>query len=472
MSELQVMYNALVNKSLDILTNLTSTTFLGLNYAAWTVNLLQGQTATMIEAAGGRFITKKNLIKAEAAYFTDAEWARNLNDLGKRIKTSDTNMLFKLFAVEGEKEPSLSSRYSGTTKLEKLSIQEIMHSGQNFGEHMNRALLLNAMLRTATFTDNEGNTFSFKDALTPELDAEGNRTGRMLVKPEYRDIITPRVIEDMSMTVKEVYKDLHGNYYGDNKARAQRYALLKQMYMLRKWLIPGIERRYMGLTTRDKFYSEFTQEEKEGYYITTARFLKLVANDLRRLKTFTGGEEWHNLSDYERGNILKTINEAAIMMISLWAGILIAALAKGLDDEEDEGKRNFLFFVASIFRRLFAEYRVFSSFLPLNFVDIKIDIFGEETPVPAIPTPIPDITEAKRIIKTPAVTISMIDRILEVVDQLGDPLDTYPRDMPQFGIEEGDSKLWRKLKRVIPGIYQFERKYEQTYDFFTDGKQR
>src|SRR5690606_33698433 len=89
---------------------------------------------------------------------------------------------------------------------------------------------------------------------------------------------------EIKQLINKIAHDLHGNYNDEIQNMAQRTIVGKMVFMLRKWMVPGFNRRWRGAvhfkTPTDKlqdevdnFYSEDLQAFQEGYYTTALRFI-------------------------------------------------------------------------------------------------------------------------------------------------------------------------------------------------------
>ena len=83
--------------------------------------------------------------------------------------------------------------------------------------------------------------------------------------------------------IKKKIEDAHGRYDSDIQSASQRMFWGKAFWFLRKWIEPGLYRRYRGIGSARKKHSELTDEDRffsddlrmyqEGYYATAMRFV-------------------------------------------------------------------------------------------------------------------------------------------------------------------------------------------------------
>ena len=202
----------------------------------------------------------------------------------------------------------------------------------------------------------------------------------------------------------------------------------KLAFLLRKWLEPGIRRRYRGigtvgipadaLTAEDIYYNREIQDLDEGTYTTTTRFFLNLVRDLKSFSLEMMSDNWALLSNREKANIKKTISEIAIMLISAIGGGLVFEAAK---DEPDERKKAAMMLGAFYMRRLYSELRSFTS--PTEFL---------------------------RILQSPAASISLIQSTIEVFNQLGLDIAAVSTGGEMERYVQGKRKGQLKLEKEFP----------------------
>ena len=128
--------------------------------------------------------------------------------------------------------------------------------------------------------------------------------------------------------------ELQGIYDLDDKSPVQQWALGSLIIMYRKWIAPALKRRYGSAD-----YNILKEQDVEGYYRTTGRYLLDVFKDIRHegngimtaVKT-----NWYRMNDYERGNCRKAITEMGII---LGCVVSIAALSKWEPDRDEDAPK-------------------------------------------------------------------------------------------------------------------------------------
>jgi len=415
-----------VNKLMNGVMKWTGDTMLIGNIHSATVNLVQGKVFNFIEGASQGYFSGANLAVGEKKYLADM---KNIMDdaSGNRVPKSMTNLLLEKFNALSEFS-GVNTNFSHSNKIKRLTNNGTLHLLNNAGEHYIQATMAIAILDSFKI-DHNGKKIPLHEAY--EI-----KNGKLKLKDgiTLEDNLEARV----SSRIREIIKQIHGNYDSTNLSMLQRYAHGKMIFMLRKWLVAGTQRRWRGvgrvftsekdIIEADKFYSEFLEQEVEGYYTTAALFMKETYKEILQLKFKLVSENWNELSDYERSNIRKTIMETSFMLLTILSANILAGLAKDADDEE----KTMYYSAAYLFRRLYGESRFYSS--------------------PG---------EALKILQTPAASISMIDRVGEIFTQmLKDPSEEY-----KTGKRKGDLKLVRKVKRVVPITSQMDKKIQTIYEW-------
>jgi len=223
---------------------------------------------------------------------------------------------------------------------------------------------------------------------------------------------------------------------------SQRYVVGKFAFLLRKWLVVGTQRRWRGINTitkdpkfrteDDVSFNNILEQNMEGYYSTTARFLWQMKKDIATLQFGIVKGNWNELTDVERANVRKTIIDISTMILFYLAGTLLAGLAKGVDDDDD---KEMYYTMAYMFRRHYSEIAFFS-----------------------------DPTEAYRIMQTPSASLSMLQKSGNVLTQLFKPTEHYQR-----GIHKDKNKLLIKMSKTLPILATTDRNMQDAYEWLSKG---
>ena len=396
------------------------------NVMAGSVNLTQGGVFNFIEGLSSGFYNLSDIIKANKLYWLD------LKDIiddasGKRLPSSITNLLIQHFNSFAKIE-DVGKKFAHTNRIIQITNGNSLHFISNSTEHYIQATVMYAVLNSIKVKNNKGEEVSLIDA----YEKKGNR---LVLKDGFDVDINMEA--RVSSRIKEVIKQIHGNYDSQNLAMIQRYVGGKFVFMLRKWLVVGVQRRWVGVSTfykdkadldpNDIIYSEILEQDMEGYYTTAMRFVNGIKGDLLKLRLDVISNNWHELTDAERSNIRKTIMEGTLIILTLLAARILSGLAKDADDDEKEA----YYRAAYLFRRLHGE-----SMFYMNF------------------------NETLKILSTPAASISMMQNVSKAFKQLRDPFEEY-----KIGKKKGESKLKKRVYKLIPVASQIDRDIQEVYEW-------
>ena len=414
-----------INKILNGLMKWTGDTLLIGNTLAAPINFIQGKVYNFIEGASSGFFNQSNLRVAERKYWSDI---KNIIDdsLGRQVVSSKTNLLKELFGVGSI---NAGKKFADSNRALRLAGSGVGHALNTSTEHYIQGTAMYAVLDNIKVKDALSNEVSLDEA----YEVKGNR---LVLKQGFE--IDKFTEAKVSSRVKEVLKQLHGNYDAKNLAMIQRHAGGKMGFMLRKWLVPGVQRRWRGISTSlkttdeledtDIFYSEFLDQRVEGYYTTAIRYVNQIKGDLFHLQLGLVGAKWDEMTDYEKSNVKKTIMEATLLVLTIIASNILAGLAKDADDEDKE----MYYRLAYTFRRLQSE----TSF----YIDPR---------------------ETLKIISSPAASINMIKNTTDAMALLfTDPLAKY-----KIGDRKGEYKLKKKIFKLVPVLSQVDRDVVEVYEW-------
>lgn len=416
-----------INKLANLVMGWTGNTMLMFNTVAGGVNLLQGKYQNFLEGTASKHYSRADLRAAEALYIKDS--ADILKDVGHKIPSSKTNLLVEKFDAFADFS-GLISKFSNDSKAKRLANTGTGHFVNHTGEHYIQSTVMYAVLNNIKIKDGQGKEIPLHEAY--------EKKGDTLVLKEGIDLGEDFEF-NTSRKIKEVIKQLHGNYDSNNQAMIQRYVAGKFGFMLRKWMVVGTQRRWRGIryatksledrSDDDIAFNSILEQDMEGYYTTTARFLLENKNELAKLNFAIISGNWNELTDDERANIRKTIVDLSAVTLSLVASALLAGLAEDADDDDKE----MYYTMAYLFRRHYSEISFYAN--PM---------------------------EGMRILQTPAASLSMIEKSSRFLAQLTDPTETYVR-----GDRKGELKLKRRASQLFPVFSQLDRNIEDTYKWMT-----
>ena len=398
-----------VAKSLRKLGRYTSLNMLGFNFVQGVSNVIMGETMQWVESAGGQFYNPKNYVKAKVFYHLHL--GAVLGDVGRRDPKSLLGKFAEEFDFLNEYD---DGKFRGNSKLRNL-----MHSGSAYfvshaGEHFMQVSSSLAMLDHMPAMSGDKELGSLLDCM--KLDDKGELTfigpnGEKVTNfdKDQRKIFEGKLRRKLSM--------MHGEYTPAGRVAAQNHAAMNLVLMFRKFIIPGIRRRW-GKSR----YNNILQEEVKGDYLHTLNFFKRLLIDYKAIHFDLMKSDWNNLLDSEKAAIRRSAAEFALM----GASIILASFLINMQGEDDDDSW-FLDFFAYQAARYKAEMWFFLN--PLATM---------------------------QILRSPAASMSMIENTIKLFGQaLMPPWTGY--DLYERGPRKGQMKIRKTASNLIPGPKQVYR---------------
>lgn len=414
------------------------------NYMNSIVNTGTGTLSNLIDAIGGDTYNLSDYRKGSMDYNRDLK--NIMNDFGKSVGTSRTNMLMNAWNVMGP--DYLKKKFEKGGKVESMASQSTLRPLAKAGEHMMQGKVMYSILRSIRVQNEKGQWIN-KDGLVVKSKkeaaslgemisfAKNKKTGRIEMKLDKRVQNTSfttggaeKIMLETRNLIRAKIDELHGQYTTDIQAHAQRYMLGKYGFFLRKWMIPGYIRRFRGvknfykasdteLSETEKFYNEDMKDDVEGYYVSAARFLSKIIKDAKE-DQLSIVKSWKDLTPRQKAGVKKTLADLTLIAI-VWT--LSGMLEAG--DDEDE------------------------------WIHLRYLLRRQESELANFINPI----EAFKIAQTPTAATGNLKQIFKLIYQIGDPFEKY-----QIGPYKGDFKMKHKAKKLLPRFKNPE-DFKQALDF-------
>jgi hypothetical protein len=371
-------------KLVDFVNSYTSLASLALNLYSGISNITVGYAMTKMEAVAGEFVTNKDMRFGDKTYTTELPGV--IADIGQRLSDSKLDLWIEHMGTMQNYDRDFRNVDAGrSTVFSRLMKTSSLFFMSHAGEHMIQTRLSLALANNTKVKDKDGNIINLWEA----FDVEGNRLkmkeGLTKVAGEKTTSLFKKAEEGQPLTEKDILrfmnrqnfmnKRLHGIYNDIDKSALQQYALGRLVLLFRKFIIPGWNRRYSKMT-----YNEEGEAFTEGYYRTLFRFLGLVDRELGEAK-FSITKNWNNLTDADKANFHRLLTEWAFLIASVVVG---SVLTKFAEDDEENYVLNLAAYEAY---RTYSEIRFFTS-----------------------------ITEAWRIVKSPAASVYKIDTLIKFIE--------------------------------------------------------
>jgi len=396
------------NKLLNFLGKWTGFTTLALNFLSALNNVILGNFYMFQESVARQNFgdLKLNLAEGKAIYYKGA--ARMVGDIGKIEGLSKETQLVRMYDAMQGSFRDISGGFVTGSKMKKLWQGSSLFFMNHIGEHEMQVSSLFAAMAGQKLTTKAGEEINLWDAYS--LDDKGNLALRDDVEWYDTDVFA------FQNKLHATNKSLHGNYNDFDKTVMQKYTLGRLALMFRKFMSPGVRRRFGRLSVDNEL-----SELHEGFFVTTARLLR---NEMVELKNWLTFKE-NNLTEHEKANLKKTIAEVGMWVTTM---AMFAAAAGFLGDDDDSWAGALVLYEI---KRLQTELGFYFN--------------------PA---------ETLKIIKSPAATTTTIQRIIRLTDQLVHSV--YDQEYTHYqtsghGHKKGDSKVWDAVKDLVPAVQGIER---------------
>ena len=329
-----------IDKISDSITRYTSVVGLSTNVLGAQANLLVGKIQMLIETGfgmGGEFFGVKNLTKASGQYW--ALLPKALAEFASNNKKAKLNLLMDLFNVTSDFYQKVKEDSFNSNILAKVMSNSSMFMLYGGGEHLLHAQTMLAILDRKKVLDPKGRKVSLYDALDVKV-VEGN--GEIIVKEGYKTLEGEEIdlkaekglIDRTRREIKYCNDSMHGAFGEDDKGMIHRYFVGRLIMNFRQWMPAHYERRFGR-----RHYNATLQEDREGFYTSTAKFIWQLAKDAKDMK-FQWGTRWNSMSDMERFNCKRCASECLILGLA-YALIVLAGDYK--DHKNNWARRNLIY---------------------------------------------------------------------------------------------------------------------------------
>lgn len=381
-------------------------------------NSLMAETQVLIEAFANKHYSTKDWAYAQIYY--DKAIPDMINDFTKPVNKSLIGQLIDLYdPIQGHYLDMYGRKITSTTASKLLSSNSWFFMMRQ-GEHHAQVTSLIAMLRHAKVMQN-GEEISLLDAY--ELGEDGKiklKKGINIGEDSEAEGLVNGLVKNR---LHSINKGMHGNYNQFDKVLAERYAAGRLLTMYRKFVVTGFKRRF------DKTRVDWEQGlVVEGTYRT---FWEVLRRDYKQMMlALVPGTESHfveELSELEKENLIRAAAEFAFIFST---GATIMALQALPPPDEDEK---------------FHKWAKNAAIYSLMRLNVELSFFG--APFDPQSAGLPGFLDTFRMFRTPFISMSIIEKIINIAVQMSAPGETYKRDVG-FA-EKGDLKLIRKIYKLF-----------------------
>lgn len=306
-------------KLIDNFNKYTALNNLALNTYAGISNIVLGGTMHRIEAVTGEYISNKNSLVADKIYAS--ELLGLLSQIGSRYHTNKMERWVDYFNVLDDfKEKVREIDANKKNVFSRLFNSSALFFTNSAGEHWIQTRMALALADTIKLKDKNGKEINLWDA----YEVKGNSL-------KLKDGITK--LDGSSWTradevnfegrVLAINQRINGIYNQIDRSAIQKYALGRMALLFRKFIKPGINRRWDKLQ-----YNYQLKGETEGYYRT---FLRFLFKDLKKYQ-FSLVKSWDSLNTMQRSNIKRTLMDISYL---IGATVLLSFMTNSDGDDDD-----------------------------------------------------------------------------------------------------------------------------------------
>ena len=396
---------------------------LGFNIGNVLKNNLQGRIQNVIGGTFGDWSSNKSMYKASMNPKTNYAWYVSQAEKPLAQRDRDYHIISWL-------NPSMDTNIfdnliQGSTKR-NLGDKNIMM----FNEVMEFSISVNLMyarLYHVKVVNEKGEQKLLYDILDTS-------SGKMTVLPGWKDKKTGRAIDmDYMMETKLAYRTVAEYVQGrvSQKTLLSSTTIGQSVLYFKNWLIPMLRRRFDS-----KRANYMLGEDLEGYWRVFGRMSLLMLRDLLK----TAKVNWHTYTPQEQRDYAIALKEIAFMITSLIVLSLVFGFEADDPDKFKKLKKNSFAENYALLMMIQAKNET-EALSPFPFANV------EKSLVP------PVLTEGVKWFKNPTIGLSIIDNTWKTTNAAFDLLfgresAYYDRNMPQFDIEKGDTKLWRQFAKI------------------------
>lgn len=397
---------------------------LGLNVANVVKNNFQGRLQNLIGSTFADWSSSKSMTKASLNIKTNYAWFLSQGE--KSLPQRDIH-----FHILAYYNPELEGNIydnvlKGSTKRNAATANIMLfNKAMEFSISSN---LLFGHLYHKKVKNQEGEIKELFDILTVV-------NGRLTPKEGFVDLQTGQKInDDYLLNDKLAYSTV--SEYVQGKVSAKTYlstlTIGQALEYFKRWLLPMLRRRFDS-----KKANYMVGDDLEGYWRVWAR---LSLNMLRDILT-THRANWNSYTPREQREYIVALKEIGVMFSTL----MILSLIFGFDaDDPDKFKKlkN---------NSMMENYALLLLIQTKNETEALSAMPFINTETSFIP---PLLTEGTKFLTNPTIGLAIIDNTWKTLNYsyellIGSETAYYDKNMPQFGIEKGDSKAWRYMSKVI-----------------------
>tara|TARA_R100000935_G_scaffold54722_1_gene83882 strand:+ start:1092 stop:6785 length:5694 start_codon:yes stop_codon:yes gene_type:complete len=445
-------------------------------------NYAMGRINNGIEMLGQRYFSKSDYIRASKEYNTqglqsgifqrlgaagiDLADIATLGKAGLKTSTYDPELANNLYEglVDDLRmmDPSSDLRESGNKNTDNETVWQRFtkwgYTLQDAAEYNVQTKVGMAILMGITVRNSKTNeTLSYYDAHVFDT-----KTHKPRIKEGFDEIVSKngntKPINEISKAeitqeIREVNKQIHGNYSSDDKMVLQSYMLGNFAAQFKKWVAPAIRSRFQ------RQYFDENLGHMEGRYRSWWKFvahateqifkgnkdISTYKDSFLKEQGFTG--EGGNRDQFATNKILgvhRSMGELGIILSVMAVSLILDSVLIG-DDDDDPGIKKLKNALKKQSGRLIAET---TQFVPLFPATAYNQLFGFIDKPFAATKNVSNMLEA---------LLETIHTPYGLVSQSEAEFYTNSKYVYQRGYKKGTLKLWKEWKDAIPILYTIQK---------------
>ncbi len=299
------------------------------------INYVQANMNNLIESFATKYVSK---LSYGVGYLKAAEMMKQMAiDFYKKSDLGFWTMMYQQFDfVQGEWQEDMLSRSSKKGKTFDWK-KFLMYPRKNGELHAQSALAIGVLNDVKVKNTIDGKEYPMWDI----YEKKGNQLVLKAGFDHYEEadvdkkhsIYNPvdgKEFQRVRQLIHGINIDLHGNYAKINQTEASRHSLGKMAEMMKRWFVPGLQRR-MGRRSFDVSKVDLD----EGYYTTSALALFNIVKNMLTGNSLAAKAYGHIYwtSPGKRENLKRTAADIAAAMVM---GLVVIGGVFGYDDDDPD----------------------------------------------------------------------------------------------------------------------------------------
>ena len=322
--EIKTMFGVSDVKLTNTLLGAAGSNMMMLNIPNWFVNFASGNIQIMIESAGKRYFTSKDVASAKIELFAKLK-KDLLSDISKTHNKSLIGQMIDYYdPMKGEYLNEYGEKF---TWSKRTNLRDVLFFGKNLGEFEMQMTTFIAMLKAKKvkqiLPNGQENIISLYDAYEKgENGIPKLKEGVQFTKEQEREYM---------LKIHAINKKLNGAYAKMDQTFVENYSIGRLLFFMKKFFLPLWANRYFKIRG-DWEVGDVAEGHYYAFYDTIMKdFYRLKGNLPEILAKWKLSPEEGGYTELQKQAIKKTITEIAFV-----AAMFAALSLLGYDDGEDD----------------------------------------------------------------------------------------------------------------------------------------